>query len=380
MTATKRHMDFIIFRNDMRPTLILQGRWTLKNLAVIEQTFNALHPRLPKTGTILLDCNHIETMDTAAMLFFISMRRKLNSFAKVTTTGVNPAFLKLFKMMLRYYSDADKAFKWAQPTSGLLYRTGKKTVDGARDLLLFLDFIGHSAIAFGKTMLHPGMFRIKELAVNLQNIGVLAIPIVALSAMLIGIVIAFQSAVQLKNYGANIFIVDMIGISIPRELSPLITAIVVAGRSASAFTAQIGAMRVTEELDAMKTLGFDPYRFIILPRILATTIALPLLIFFSDVVGISAGIIVSHLQLGISHIQFLERLEEAVSVRHYLIGLLKGPFFALAISSIGCFRGLQVSKNTQSIGLYTTVSVVNSIFTVIFIDAIFSVILTELDL
>jgi phospholipid/cholesterol/gamma-HCH transport system permease protein len=373
-------MDFIIFQNNTQPLLILQGRWTLKNLAAIEQAFDALQPRLPKTGAMLLDCNHIETIDTAAMLFFIGMRRTLRSSLKITTTGVSPAFLKLFKVMLPYYCDTEMASRWTQPASGMLYRIGKKAEDGARDFLLFLDFIGRSAVAFGKTMLHPGMFRINELAVNLQNIGVLALPIIALSALLIGIVIAFQSAVQLKTYGANIFIVDMVGISIPRELSPLITAIVVAGRSASAFTAQIGAMRVTEELDAMKTLGFDPYRFIILPRILATIIALPLLIFFSDVVGIYAGMIVSNLQLGISNVQFLERLEEAVSVRHYLIGLLKGPFFALAIASIGCFRGLQVSKNTQSIGRYTTVSVVNSIFTVISIDAIFSVILTELDL
>lgn len=373
-------MDFILFQDGIRPTLILQGQWTLKNLAAIEQTFNALKPRLHRSDAIWLDCRHMETIDTAGMLFFIDMRRTLRSFNRLTTTGASPEFLKLFKVMLPYYSDTAKTLSWAQPDLNLLYRIGKKAEEGARDLLLFLDFLGRSAVALGKTMRHPGMFRIKELAVNLQNIGVLAVPIIALSAMLIGIVIAFQSAVQLKNYGANIFIVDMIGISIPRELSPLITAIVVAGRSASAFTAQIGAMRVTEELDAMETLGFDPYRFIILPRILATIIALPLLIFFSDVVSVYAGMMVSNLQLGISPAQFLERLEEAVSVRHYLIGLLKGPFFALAIASIGCFRGLQVSKNTQSIGRYTTVSVVNSIFTVILIDAIFSVILTELDL
>ena len=282
--------------------------------------------------------------------------------------------------MLRYYPDAGSKPESPAFVSRWLHRIGKKVVLAADDFLLFLNFLGHSTLTFLKGLIHPGTIRWDEIAVNIQNIGVMAVPIIALSAFLIGIVIAFQSVVQLKIYGANIFIVDMVGISIPRELSPLITAIVVAGRSTSAFTAQIGAMKVAEELDAMETLGFDIYRFIIIPRILATVIVLPLLIFFADVVGIYASMLVSSIQLDISPVQFLERLVEAVSVRHYIVGLLKGPFFAMAIASIGCFRGLQVSRNTQSIGRYTTVSVVNSIFAVIFLDAIFSVIFTELNL
>lgn len=373
-------MDFIIFKKDPTPTLILQGRWTLEHLSTIEQDFNRLSPQLPKSGTMTLDCNAITTIDTAAMLFFIEMRQTLKAALKISAMGISPTFRKLFKTMLPYYADPAASALLQPSRPGWLYQLGKKTADGIKDLILFLDFIGRSTVALYHTLISPRRFRLNELSANLQNVGVMALPIITLSAVLIGIVIAFQSAVQLKNYGANIFIVDMLGISLPRELSPLITAIVVAGRSASAFTAQIGAMRVTEELDAMKTLGFDPYHFVILPRILATIIALPLLIFFADVIGIYAGMIVSQLQLNISPAQFLERMEEAVSVRHYVIGLIKGPFFAFAISSIGCFRGLQVSKNTQSIGRYTTISVVNSIFMVIFIDAIFSVILTELDL
>jgi phospholipid/cholesterol/gamma-HCH transport system permease protein len=372
---------FVTLKDDAQPGLALSGQWLIGNLSSIEKEFEALKARLPKAGRIIIDCNGIEEIDTASMLFFISMRKTLKSGLKVSATGLTPSFLRLFRVMLRYYPDACSI---APESPGLVsrlpYRIGKKVVLAADDFLLFLDFLGCSTVTFLKGLIRPSTIRLNEIAVNIQNVGVMAVPIIALSAFLIGIVIAFQSAVQLKNYGANIFIVDMVGISIPRELSPLITAIVVAGRSASAFTAQIGAMKVTEELDAMETLGFDTYRFIILPRILATIIALPLLIFFADIVGVYASMLVSSLQLDIGPAQFLERLEEAVSVRHYLIGLLKGPFFALAIASIGCFRGLQVSRSTQSIGRYTTVSVVNSIFAVILLDAIFSVIFTELDL
>lgn len=372
--------SFITLKDNTQPVVVLSGRWLVENLSFIEKEFEDLKVRLPKTGWIFIDCKGIEEIDTASMLFFIDMRKTLKSGLKVSAMGLTPSFLRLFRVMLRYYPDAGSKPDSQGFAPRWFYRIGKKTAMAADDLLLFLNFIGHSTLAFLKGLIHPSTIRLNELAVNIQNIGVMAVPIIALSAFLIGVVIAFQSAVQLKNYGANIFIVDMVGISIPRELSPLITAIVVAGRSASAFTAQIGAMKVTEELDAMETLGFDTYRFIILPRILATIIALPLLIFFADIVGIYASMLVSSLQLDIRPAQFLERLEEAVSVRHYLIGLLKGPFFALAISSIGCFRGLQVSRNTQSIGRYTTVSVVNSIFAVIFLDAIFSVIFTELAL
>jgi phospholipid/cholesterol/gamma-HCH transport system permease protein len=150
-----------------------------------------------------------------------------------------------------------------------------------------------------------------------------------LTSFLIGLVVAYQSAYQLKIYGANIFVVDMLGISILRELAPLITAIVIAGRSGSAFTAQIGAMKITEELDAMRTMGFDPYIFLVMPRILALMVALPLLIFVADIIGIVGGMVVANIDLGISSSLFLDRFSEVVSAKHFLIGLAKGPFFCL---------------------------------------------------
>jgi phospholipid/cholesterol/gamma-HCH transport system permease protein len=230
------------------------------------------------------------------------------------------------------------------------------------------------------TFLHPKNIRIKETFYHIHQSGFNALLIIGLTSFLVGMVIAYQGSVQLAKFGADIFIVDTVGISIVRELGPLITAIVIAGRSGSAYTAEIGAMKITEEIAAMRTMGFDPYNFLVLPRIFALIIALPLLIFFADIMGILGGMTASIMQLNISFNQFIERLHEVLEVKHYILGMIKGPVFAFIIASIGCFRGFQVSDNTESIGLHTTASVVNSIFLVIAFDALFSVIYTELNL
>ena len=248
------------------------------------------------------------------------------------------------------------------------------------DMLAFLTFLGEMTIHLLYYFRHPSSIRYKAIIKYIESSALRALGIIALTSFLIGVVIAYQSAVQLEKFGASIFIVDMIGISITRELAPLITAIVVAGRSGSAFTAQLGVMKLTEEIDAMKTMGFEPFRFLVLPRMIALMIALPLLIFFADIVGIFGGMVVAKAQLHISFASFIEHLQSALDSTHYWVGIFKGPFFGWLIASIGCFRGLQVSRDTESIGRYTTMSVVNAIFLVIACDALFSIILTELEI
>jgi len=189
-------------------------------------------------------------------------------------------------------------------------------------------------------------------------------------------VIAYQGAAQLAKFGADIFIVDTVAISVVRELGPMITAIVIAGRSGSAYTAEIGAMKITEEISAMRTMGFDPYYFLVIPRLFALMITLPLLVFFADIFGILGGMFAAKMQLGLSVTQFVDRLYEVLDVKHYILGMIKAPVFAFVIATIGCYRGFKVSNNTESIGLHTTASVVNSIFVVIALDALFSVIYT----
>ncbi len=220
--------------------------------------------------------------------------------------------------------------------------------------------------------------RVKEIFFEMNESAIKAIGIIALTSFLIGLVVAYQSAYQLKIYGANIFIVDMIGISMLRELAPVLTAIVIAGRSGSAFTAQIGAMKITEELDAMRTMGFDPYLFLVIPKILALMITMPILIFIADIMGVFAGMIVANIDLGITMEMFLSRFVEVVDIKHFYIGIFKGPFFAFLIATIGIYRGLVVKNDTQSIGFNTTRSVVEAIFAVIVCDALFSIAFTNL--
>jgi phospholipid/cholesterol/gamma-HCH transport system permease protein len=255
---------------------------------------------------------------------------------------------------------------------------GRAAVHAWHDLQQFLAFLGENAVVLIGSLLRPLSIRYDAIAKNIEDAGVRALPIITLTSFLIGVVIAYQGAVQLQKFGADIFIVDMIGISVTRELAPLITAIVVAGRTGSSYTAQLGVMKITEEIDAMRVMGFDPQQFLVLPRIIALMIALPLMIFFADLVGIFGGMVVAHLHLNLSWSEFIHRLQSAVAVKHFWIGIFKGPFFAWLIAVVGCFRGLQVSRNTESIGHYTTVSVVNSIFLVIACDALFSVVFTEL--
>ncbi len=363
-------------------TISLMGRWCVESLDLVERSYRSLLPQVAGAKKIVLDLGEIDSIDTGAMIFFLSIREDLKKRAPLEAINIPKEFCRMFRLVKRFAAppSTTAAAPSLSPLLKLFELIGKEAAAMYRDFTLFLNFTGRSAVVFFHTLLHPSTFRTKETASNIYKAGVTAIPIIALSAFLVGIVIAFQSAVQLQKYGANIFIVDMIGISIPRELAPLITAIIVAGRSGSAYTAQIGVMKITEEIDAMKTMGFEIFRFVVLPRMAAMMIALPLLIFFADIVGIYGGLLVAKLQLDITPAQFLDRLQSEVDVKHYLVGLFKAPFFALIIAAIGCFRGFQVSGNTESIGRYTTISVVNSIFMVIAMDALFSVIFTELDI
>ncbi len=381
MNPMRNEEYFRIERKEGTVVLRLTGRWHVDSLDRIEKAYRRIEPKLSGARRIRLDLAGIASIDTGAMILFLSLRERLKKSASVQSVNVSGDFCRMFRLVKRYAAAVPPP---AKPTAALILapfdRLGREAQAMYSDFILFLNFLGRSAAAALQMLLHPSTFRTKETSTNIYKAGVTAIPIVALSAFLVGIVIAFQSAVQLQKYGANIFIVDMIGISIPRELAPLITAIIVAGRSGSAYTAQIGVMKITEEIDAMKTMGFEIFRFVVLPRMIAMMIALPLLIFFADIVGIYGGLLVAKLQLDITPAQFLERLQSEVDVRHYLVGLFKAPFFALIIAAIGCFRGFQVSGNTESIGRYTTISVVNSIFLVIAMDALFSVIFTELDI
>jgi phospholipid/cholesterol/gamma-HCH transport system permease protein len=227
---------------------------------------------------------------------------------------------------------------------------------------------------------HPARVRWRPILYNIRSAGFDALPIVGLLSFMVGVVVAYQGADQLRQYGANIFVADLVGLSILREFAPLITAIIIAGRSGSAYAAQIGTMAVTEEIDAMRTLGIAPLELLVLPKFVALLIALPLLTVCADFLGVAGGMVMAKVQLGVGYGEFLDRLLKAVSVTAYLIGVGKAPVFAGIISIVGCFQGFRTKGGADSVGRQTTRAVVQTIFLVIVADALFSIAFSALDI
>jgi len=360
--------------------LICSGDWNLNHLTEVIKQFKVIHKNPPSVQSIDIDITSVENIDSSGAILLLNNIHKLEENSdQVSLSGTSDEqhkMLEMFRQQLDYQEDRTQ--KKSSSLSQDLENLGKKTISYLKNSGDFFAFLGETYSAFFYYLLHPSSIRFRAIIKNIEEAGVRALPIVALTSFLIGVVIAYQSAVQLEKFGASIFIVDMIGISVTRELSPLITAIVVAGRSGSSYTAQLGVMKITEEIDAMRTMGFNPFRFLVLPRMIALMIAMPLMIFFADLIGIFGGMFVAKLQLNMSYSEFVSRLQSVLEIKHVWVGLIKGPFFAWLIAAVGCYRGFQVSYNTESIGRYTTISVVNAIFLVIACDAVFSVVLTEL--
>jgi len=356
-----------------------EGDWNLKTIAAAASVLKKGVQTIDEKSKVTWDVSAIEKFDSAGIILILQYMTLLKE--KLCDVNIIGASSEFEKMLLMFETDVEKT-DTVIPEQHYIYKVlegiGQKTVLWLHDIVQFIAFLGESFVSLVYYILHPSSIRFKAIIKNIEEAGLRALPIVALTSFLIGVVVAYQGAVQLEKFGANIFIVDLIGVSITRELAPLITAIVVAGRSGSSYTAQIGVMKITEEIDAMKTMSFNPFRFLVLPRMIALMISMPLLIFFADIIGIFGGMFISEIQMNLSYTEFTNRLQSALEVKHFWIGIIKGPFFAWLIAAVGCFRGFQVSYNTESIGRFTTISVVNAIFLVIACDAIFSVILTEL--
>lgn len=243
-----------------------------------------------------------------------------------------------------------------------------------------LNFLGEIVYFSFYMLLNPKSFRAKSIFYHIQESLIKAVGIVSLACFLIGIVVAYQGSIQLRQFGASILIVEMSSMLTLREMAPIITAIIIAGRSASAFSAEIGMMRATQEMDAMRVMGFNPITFLVLPRFIALVCVMPLVVFISDIFGLLGAMLISQLQLDISTEQFIERFSLMVSLRHFWVGIIKAPFFGLIIALVGCYYGFNANKDTRSIGKNTTKSVVVSIFCVIAFDALCSILFTELGL
>ncbi len=364
--------------NNQHSSISIDGNWTKNKLHQIEITLEKIFTNLEKQ-IVEIDFSGTTDIDSSGIILILKYI-KLSEINNISISIIN--INHTHNELLNFYQNnsLDVQQDTLSNKKSYLYTIGKTFYTYWSDFLLFLNFLGSNVYYAFYVLRYPSKIRHKAIIKELDISGIQALPIVVLTSFLIGLVIAYQASDQLKQFGANIFIVEMVSISVMRELAPMITAIVIAGRSASSYTAQIGTMKITEEIDAMKTMGFEPSIFLVQPRIIALMIALPLIVFLADLVGILGGIVVAYIQLDITYVEFIDRLYTQVDIKHFYLGLIKAPVFGFVIAIIGCYRGFQVSGSTDSVGKYTTISVVNAIFWVIALNAIFSIIFTQLGL
>ena len=353
------------------------GVWTVAGISGLERRIDAL--QWPAAGEVAIETSAIVALDTAGAWLLQRTVRDLEARGLVVRLiGLRPEFNALAELIASRGVASAGGAPARRP--GMLEGLGRKTFGEAREVIDFLAFVGESFTVLWRSILQPRRIRWRAILHNIETAGFDALPITGLLSFLMGVVIAYQGADQLQRFGANIYVVDLVGIAMLRELSPLMTAIIVAGRSGSAYTAQIGTMKVTEEIDALRTVGVVPQELLVLPKMLALVVVLPLLTVYTDITGVLGGMLMARTQLGLSYRVFLDRLDQAIVVSTYLTGLCKAPVFAMIIALVGCHRGFQTAGSADSVGRQTTISVVQAIFLVIVIDALFSVIFNMLDL
>ena len=360
--------------------LALSGCWTAQELDGLANRVATV--RIPPGTNAIADGSRIQALDTAGAWVLQKLLHRLRAEGSaVTLHGLNAPHASLMDAV-----DRQLAEQLAHPTPAagphatVLERTGRSAVAAMKQAVALLAFVGETATALARCAAHPARLRWRPILFNIRTAGFDALPIVGLLSFLLGVVVAYQGADQLRQYGANIFVADLVGVSMLREFAPLITAIIVAGRSGSAYAAQIGTMAVTEEIDAMRTLGIDPQQMLVLPKLIAMLIAMPLLTVFADVLGVLGGMIMARQQLGVGFVEFLDRFVKAVVTSTVLTGIGKAPVFAAIITVIGCHQGFRTKGGADSVGRQTTRSVVQSIFLVIVADAAFSIVFSALDL
>ncbi|CAG0939616.1 Intermembrane phospholipid transport system permease protein MlaE [Gallionellaceae bacterium] len=378
--TTQQIAQLLIEGNPASPTpaftVRCTGPWTVQGICPLEQQLET--QTWPAATDLIIDTSDISALDTTGAWLLHRTVRALEQLGKnIRIDGLRPEFSILLKLIATRTAHAKYL---PPPKAGLLDSIGRRAWNRMGYLFNMLAFAGEAAVVLLRSLMRPRRLRWRPILHNLQTSGVEAMPITGLLSFLMGVVIAYQGADQLQRFGANIFIVDLVGLAMLRELSPLLTAIIIAGRSGSAYAAQIGTMKITEEIDALRTVGVGPHELLVLPKMLALIIALPLLTVFADVAGIFGGMVMASSRLDVSFDVFLNRLGDAVSLSSFLVGIVKAPVFAAIIALTGCYQGFQVSDSTDSVGRQTTVSVVQSIFVVILADALFSIVFNWLNL
>jgi phospholipid/cholesterol/gamma-HCH transport system permease protein len=320
-----------------------------------------------------LDIAGLDKLDTPGALMLCGLRDK-----GVELTGIRPEHRALLDLIseldLKPLPRVDSVPRWRQ----IVIQLGKGAHDARHEALDLITFVGRVASWTISALIHPSRLRPAAISRHISETGIQALPIIGLMAVMIAVVIGYQGVAQLRPYGGEDFTINLVAVSVLREMGVLITAIMVAGRSGSSFTAEIGVMQTRDEVDALKAMGIEPMQVLVVPRVVALVITLPLLAFFADIMGLVGGAAISQYQLGVSPTQYLTRLPHVVDGSDLFVGLFKAPIFAFFIAVIGCMHGLRVSGSAESVGRETTHAVVKSIFMVLVLDAFFSVLFERL--
>ncbi len=374
--STRAWVTFEQRKNELK--IFAGGDW---QATTVEESYHQLE-RCFLSGAAsacILDLSAIQSIDTTGSWILKSFIQKLkdNNIA-VSLSGAGETIENIFQQLDKIKFSLPEAPKKTSAYIRWLLKLGMTAIEGVENAIKMLSFLGQIVMTLGRTICSPKSFRLTSFVAMLDQVGLRAMPIVGLISFLLGIVVMYQGQYQLARFGAEIFAVDLLAISMLREIGIMITAIVLAGRSGSAFTAQIGTMKLNQEIDALQTFGIDPIEVLVIPRLLALMIALPLLSFFANVLGLLGGAIMANLVIDISYGQFWAQLKQAVKLATFGVGMAKAPVFAFVIAMVGCFEGLQVAGGAKSIGTKTTKSVVESIFLVIVINAAFSIMFTLL--
>ncbi len=362
-----------------RPGLVVSGDGDKLALAgaldivTLADARNSLKKWSKRGKSRSLDVARLDSLDTPGALFLCGLRDK-----GVELTGIRTEHRALLDLIcgldLAPLPKVESVPRWRQ----IVIQLGKGAHDARHEALDVITFVGRAASWTVDALIHPGALRPAAISRHVAETGIHALPIIGLMAVMIAVVIGYQGVAQLRPFGGEDFTINLVAVSVLREMGVLITSIMVAGRSGSAFTAEIGVMKTREEVDALKVMGIEPMQVLVVPRVIALVITLPLLTFFADIMGLFGGAAISQFLLDVSPTQYLARLPHVVDGSDLFVGLFKAPIFAFFIAIIGCMHGLRVSGSAESVGRETTRAVVKSIFLVIVLDAFFSILFEKL--
>ena len=350
------------------------GQWTVHHAPDLEKIVEATEKRNGGKANIVIDVSQVSSLDTFGAWLIERLRRSLSrDGVEPQVAGLSENYASLVDEVRRVEPGAVGGHRRRQTVAGMLDSIGRSVVEIGTTLVALVSMLGAILYTLGRVIRHPSRFRFTSMVHHLEQVCWRAVPIVLLITFLIGCIISQQGIFHFRKFGADIFVVDMLGVLVLREIGVLLVAIMVAGRSGSAYAAELGSMKMREEIDALRTMGFDPIEVLVLPRMLALVIALPILAFLGAIAALYGGGLVAWLYGGVQPEAFLIRLRDAISIDHFVVGMIKAPVMAAVIGIVACVEGLAVQGSAESLGRRTTSSVVKGIFFVIVMDGLFAI-------